>query len=162
MILTQAVQEFLAQRRIAIVGISRRKNDFSRALFNKLRAGDRDVVPVNPSATEIEGVRCYPDLKSIPGGVTAVLVVARSSVAASVVRECAASGIKWVWLHRSFGTGSFSEEAVRVARETGVTLIPAGCPMMFCEPVDIAHKCFRWCMRVTGKLPATIESGSGV
>jgi predicted CoA-binding protein len=155
--LDEAVQDFLMQKRIAVVGVSRDRTHVGRMLLKKLRTGDREVIPVNPAAAEIEGVRCYPDLKSIPGGVTAVVVVTRPSVAASIVKQCAELGIRRVWLHRSFGAGSASEYAVRIARETGTTLIPTGCPMMFCEPVDIGHRCFRWCMRITGKLPATVE-----
>lgn len=64
--------------------------------------------------------------------------------------------IKHVWLHCSFGAGSASEAAVRLARDAGITLIPTGCPAMFCEPVDLAHKCFRWFLSLTGKLPAQI------
>ncbi len=154
--LSEAVQDFLAQKRIAVVGLSRRQKHVSHFVLNKLRSADRELIPVNPAATEIDGVRCYPDLHSIPGGVTAALVVTPASAAADVVRDCAAAGVSRVWLHRSFGPGSTSAEAVRVAREAKLTLIPAGCPLMFCAPVDPVHKCFRWCLHAIGRLPKTI------
>lgn len=158
MTFTEAASDFLAQKRIAVVGVSRRRNHTTRFIFEKLRTPAREIIPVNPAATEIQGVTCYPDLRSIHGEVGAVLVVTTPGAAADVVRECAALGIKRVWLHRSVGTGSASQEAIAVAREANLTLLPTGCPMMFCEPRDIAHRCFRWCLSVTGHLPATIPA----
>lgn len=158
MTLNEAAKDFLAQPRIAIIGVSRRRNHVTRFIFRKLHTANREIIPVNPAATEIQGLRCYPDLRSIPGGVSAVLVVTPASAAADVVRECAALGIKRVWLHRSLGAGSASEEAVQLAREANLTLIPAGCPMMFLESADLGHKCFRWCLRAIGRLPDTVAA----
>jgi hypothetical protein len=73
-----------------------------------------------------------------------------------VVRECAAQGISRVWIPSSCGQGSYSEEAVAFCRANHITVIPAGCPMMFCEPVDVAHKCFRWFFGMTGKIPKEV------
>lgn len=78
-------------------------------------------------------------------------------VAEAVVRECAEIGVRRVWMHRSFGRGSVSEAAVELCRENGITVIPGGCPMMFAEPVDVAHKCMRWFLGVTGGLPPSVE-----
>lgn len=158
MTLKEAADDFLAQKRIAIVGVSRRRNHVTRYLLRKLRTPEREIIPVNPVATELHGLRCYPSIGSIPGGVSAVLVVTKPEAAAEVVRECAALGIKRVWLHRSVGPGSVSEEALQVAREANLTLIPAGCPMMYCKPVDIGHRCFRWCLQIGGRLPETVAA----
>ena len=87
---------------------------------------------------------------------TAVVVFTPPQATEGVVRECVELGIRHVWLHCSFGAGSASVAAVQLAREAGITLIPAGCPAMFCEPVDIAYQCFRWFLSLTGKLPAQI------
>lgn len=158
MTLTEAAKDFLAQKRIAVVGVSRRRNHTTRYIFRKLRTPEREVVPVNPVTSEIQGVRCYPNLSAIPGTVTAVLVVTKPEAAADVVRECVALGIPRVWLHRAIGSGSASEEAIRIGRDANLTVIPSGCPMMYCEPVDIGHRCFRWCLRLSGRLPATVEA----
>jgi predicted CoA-binding protein len=153
-----AVADFLAQKRIAVVGVSRRSGHVSRAIFTKLKAPGREVVPVNPGVDEIAGERCYPDLRAVPDGVGAVMVVTKPAATTQVLRECAALGIKHVWVHRSLGPGSHSTEAEQIAREAGITLIPAGCPMMYCAPVDPAHRCLRWCLRLFGRLPATLPS----
>src|SRR6266536_6235478 len=96
-----AASEFLAKRRIAITGVSRRPEGHgSNVVYQRLRQRGYHVFAVNPSATEVEGDRCYPDLKSIPGGVDAVVIGTRPEVAESTVRECAELGIEQVWMHR--------------------------------------------------------------
>jgi hypothetical protein len=156
MTMIEATRDFLAQKRIAVVGVSRQSNQAANFIFRKLRDSGHEVVPVNPRATELEGVTCYPDLKSIPGGVGAVAVFTPPGAAEAVVRECADLGVKRIWLHRSFGRGSVSDGAVRLAQERKLTLIPGGCPAMFCEPVDVGHKCLRWFLNVTGGLPRNV------
>lgn len=156
MMLVEAVEEFLAQRRVAVVGVSRNPQEAANHIYRKLRERGGEVFPVNRSATELEGVPCYADLRSIPGGVDAAVLVTPAAESEALVRECAAAGVSRVWLHRSFGQGSASEAAVHAGRELGLTVIPAGCPMMFCRPVDPAHACFRWFLRLTGTLPKQV------
>lgn len=149
--LKEAAQEFLAQKRIAVAGVSRQGDAAANAIFKKLRQTGHDVFPVNPNAAEVEGVHCYPNLAAIPGGVDGVVLATPPSAAVQLVRECGALGIKRVWMHRSFGQGSVDDEAVRLGTELGLNVIPGSCPMMFCEPVDVAHKCLRWFLQVSGK-----------
>ncbi|MHC4550463.1 MAG: CoA-binding protein [Planctomycetota bacterium] len=151
--LQEVVDDFLAQKRIAVAGVSRRKHEAANAVYRKLRGAGYEVFPVNPNAAEVEGDRCYPDLASIPGGVDAVVAATAPAVTERIVRDCAALGIARVWMHRSFGRGSVSPAAVDLGREQGVTVIPGGCPMMFVKPVDLAHRCLCWVLRVTGGLP---------
>jgi hypothetical protein len=154
--LTDAAQDFLAQKRIAVVGVSRRGNQPANFIFRKLRGAGCEVFPVNPNAKQVEGVACHPNLKSIPGGVDGVVVATHPRVTADIVRECAEIGISRIWLHRSFGQGSVSDEALHIAREHRMTVIPGGCPMMFCRPVDLPHKCMRWAMKLVGRLPTEV------
>jgi uncharacterized protein len=145
--ISESAAAFLACRRIAVAGVSRAGDNVATIIFRKLVGAGYDVVPVNPKADTVEDVPCYPDLASIPGGVEAVMIATHPDFSADLVRECAALGIGHVWLHRSLGQGSYSEEAERVARESGIPLIPYGCPMMYVEP-DIVHRCARWIMRL--------------
>jgi len=103
---------------------------------------------------------CFSNLKSIPGSVDAVLLYRPPQATESVVRECADLGIVRVWIHRSIGGGSRSGTAERVAHERGLTLIPGGCPAMFCSP-DIAHKCLRWVLNAFGRLPKDVPVPHG-
>lgn len=140
----ELVRDFLAQRRIAVAGVSRDRSQTANVVFRRLQGAGLQVVPINPNAEEVEGVACYPDLRSAPGPIDAVMIVTRPDVALDVVRECGTLGIKRVWMHRSFGAGSVSDAAVRYGQEHGIGVIAGGCPLMYCEPVDIAHRCLRW------------------
>lgn len=151
--LDEAVQEFLGLGRIAVVGVSRSADQPANLIYRKLRDTGRQVFPVNPRAQAVEGDVCYPDVGSIPGGVEGAVIVTAPEAAASVVDDCAAAGIGHVWLHRSFGSGSVSPEAVERGRRAGLAVIPGACPMMYCEPVDVGHRCMRFVARITGQLP---------
>ncbi len=151
--LEKLAQDFLAQRRIAVAGASRTGDTAGNIIYKKLRDSGFEVFAVNPNAERIEGDACYADLGSIPGGVDGVVVATHPDVSAGVVRECADLGIKRVWIHQAFGAGSVSEDALKAAKDAGITVIPGACPMMFCEPVDVGHRCIKWVLGVMGKLP---------
>ena len=138
------VSDFLSQKRIAVIGVSRNPGEAANLIYRKLREQGYQVFPVNPRAQEVEGDRCYPDVESLPGSIAGAVVLTPPGEAASVVRSCAEKGVSRVWLHRSLGSGSVSEEAVRVGKELGITVIAGGCPMMFLKPVDFGHRCMRW------------------
>ena len=148
----EAVNDFLAQKRIAVAGVSRGGGESANAIYRKLRGQGYEVFAINPNAEMLEGDPSYPDLKSVPGELDGVVISTHPEVTPQVVRECNDLGIKRVWMHRSFGDGSVSQEAVDYASQHGITAIAGGCPMMYCEP-DIAHRCMRWVIGVTGGLP---------
>lgn len=150
----ESIASFLLGKRFAVAGVSREGNLPANAIFKKLRAAGFDVVPVNPNADTVEGVPCYPNLASIPGAVDGLVIAAHPDVAAGLVRQAAALGVKHVWFHRSFGEGSVSDTALDACRAAGITPIVGGCPLMYCAPVDVAHRCFRWWLGFKGRLPA--------
>ncbi|HSJ50246.1 MAG TPA: CoA-binding protein [Actinomycetota bacterium] len=141
----QAAEAFLAHRRIAVTGVSRAPKDHgSNIVYKRLRDRGYEVVPVNPNADEVEGDPCYHDLKSIPGGVEAVVIGTRPELAEDTMRECVELGITNVWMHRGPGSGSVSPEATRYGRDHGVTVIDGGCPLMFGPTSDVGHKIMRF------------------
>lgn len=152
-----AAAEFLAQRRIAVAGVSRERPNAANVIYRRLRADGYVVFPVNPSADEVEGDRCYRSLAAIEGGVDGVVVGTPPAAAPAVVAECAAIGVPRVWLHRGVGPGSLSDEAVRACEAHGIAVIAGGCPMMFVQPTDFGHRCLCWLLDRLGKLP----SGAG-
>jgi hypothetical protein len=154
MMMNAKIQDFLAQKRIAVAGVSRNpQSEAANFIYRKLRAAGYEVFPVNPHAERVEGDRCYPDLKSIPPPVQAVMIATRPEVAEQIVHECAEIGVTRVWMHRSFGTGSVSDAAAKFCQDHHIIVISGGCPMMFCQPVDFGHKCMRWILRLSGGLP---------
>jgi predicted CoA-binding protein len=154
--LNDLVADFLAQKRIAVVGVSRSGDVAANSIYKKLREAGYQVFAVNPKTEEVEGDKCYPNLQAIPNGVDGVVIGTHPRVTEQIVRDCAESGVSRVWIHRSFGQGSFSEAAVEYCQEHNITVIPAGCPMMFCQPVDFGHKCMRWVLNLTGGLPKQV------
>lgn len=148
------IADFLAQKRIAVAGVSRNtKGEAANLIYQKLRASGYEVFPVNPNAEMIEGERCYPNLKAIAPPVDGVVIATRPEIAEQLVQECAELGVRRVWMHRSFGTGSVSAAATKFCEANKIAVIAGGCPMMYCQPVDLGHKCMRWILKVTGGLP---------
>lgn len=153
--MSQAASEFLALRRIAVTGVSRsHKAHGSNTVFRRLRERGYDVFAVNPNADQVEDARCYHDLRSIPGGVDAVVIATAPDRAEGTMRECAALGIRHVWMHRSFGQGSVSAAAAAYGREHGITVIDGGCPLMFDPAADFGHKVMR--VVFAGRVPKTV------
>ena len=148
-----SVAAFLACRRIAVAGVSRSGNAPANAILRQLAETGHDVFAVNPSAAEIAGKPCYSSLAAIPERVEAVMVATHPSVAAAVARMALDMNIRHIWFHRSFGNGSVSAEAVELCRCRGVEPIEGGCPLMYCGPVDPAHRVLRWVLRLQRRVP---------
>ena len=150
----EATHDFLAQKRIAVAGVSRKAAGHGgNVVYKRLKDRGYEVFAVNPNADEIEGDRCWRDLASIEGGVDAVVIATNPTDSMAVVDACRELGITRVWMHRSFGTGSVSEEAVQAGRRDGMTVIAGGCPLMFDPTADVVHKCMKWVAGLTGAAP---------
>ncbi len=153
----QAASEFLAQKRIAVTGVSRKPAGHgSNVVYQRLRKRGYEVFAVNPNAEQVEGDVSYHDLKSIPGGVEAVVIGTRPELAESTVREAQELGIKYIWMHRGPGAGSVSPEAAAYGREYGMVVIDGGCPLMFDPTADFGHKCMRAIFSLTGAVPKNV------
>ena len=154
----EAASEFLANRRVAITGVSREpQNHGSNVVYRRLRERGYEVFAVNPNADKLEGDPSYHDLRSIPGGVEAVVIGTRPEIAEETMRECAELGIKHVWMHRGPGAGSVSEEAANYGREHGITVIKGGCPCMFNPTADLGHKVMRFVFTLNGNVPKEVS-----
>jgi len=140
----EAADAFLANKRIAVTGVSRSPKDHgSNTVYKRLRDRGYEVFAVNPNADKVEGDPCYQDLKSIPGGVQAVVIGTRPEIAEDTMRQCAELGITQVWMHRGPGTGSVSAAATAFGRQRGITVIDGGCPCMFGPTADFGHRVMR-------------------
>ncbi|MFQ6116252.1 MAG: CoA-binding protein [bacterium] len=150
------VKTFLSLDRIAVAGITHTQESVANNIYHRLKNSGHTVFPVNPHMDTFEGKPCFPDVKTIPHGVEGVVIVTRPEITEKIVSQCAEAGVHMVWMHRSLGfmgEGSVSETAVEFCKENGIEVIAGACPMMFCEPVDFGHKCFRWILRISGKMP---------
>jgi uncharacterized protein len=141
------VRDFLAQKRIAVAGVSRDTGGHPAAnlIYRRLKQTGREVIPVNPHMQTFDGERCYADLRSIPGGVDGV-----------IVHDCVDARVSRVWMHQSLAKSgsSVSPAAVEYCQEHGITVIAGACPMMYGDGVDFGHACMRWMLKLTGGLPS--------
>ena len=154
--LEMKVNDFLAQKRIAVAGVSRNNSHHptGNLIYNRLKRAGHDVFPVNPHMQAFEGDRCYPDVKSIPGGVDGVVIVTRPEFTERIVRDCNDAGVRRVWMHQSLGKGtSVSPKAAEYCRQLDIGVIAGACPMMFGPGVDFGHTCMRLVMKLTRGLP---------
>jgi predicted CoA-binding protein len=151
----EAATVFLAAKRVAVTGVSRTpKTHGSNTVYKRLRDRGYEVFAVNPNADEVEGDRSFPDLRSIPGGVEAVVIGTRPEIAETTMRECAELGIKHVWMHWGAGASSVSPAATAYGREQGITVIDGGCPLMFGPTADFGHKAMR--VVLAGRIPKQV------
>ena len=155
--LKESAEQFLRLKKIAVAGVSSTKKGVPNIIYDKLKKSGYDVYAVNPKGGMIDGEPCFSQLAEIPEQVEGVVIGTSPSATLQVVKDCAALGIKHVWIHKSLDGGSYSEEAADFCAKNGIKLIPAGCPMMYCKPVDFPHKCIKWVLNVAGKLPKTVE-----
>ncbi len=154
----EAATKFLTAKRVAVTGVSRdAQGHGSNVVYQRLRQRGYQVFAVNPNTATVEGDTAYPDLKSIPGGVDAVVIGTKPETADATMRECAELGIRQVWMHRSFGGGSVSPSATEYGRKQGITVIDGGCPLMFDPTADGAHKCMKFFLSLTGVVPKRVS-----
>jgi predicted CoA-binding protein len=150
------VHDFLAQKRIAVAGVSRNHDHQSPAnlIYRRLKTSGHEVFAVNPHIDTFEGDRCYPDLVSIQSGVDGVVIVTRPEVTERIVHECSEAGVRRVWMHQSLAKGSsVSQDAVEFCHQHDISVIAGACPMMYGDGVDIGHRCMRWILKLSGGLP---------
>jgi predicted CoA-binding protein len=153
------VQEFLAQKRIAVVGVSDRRDTGCNLAYRKFKALGYAVSAVNPRLTSFEGDPCYPDLPSIPEKPDAVFILTNPRITEGIVQQCVDLGIPRVWMHCMMGTKpglaagmtSVSQDAVQMCHENGIMVIPGSCPNQFLKP-DLGHKLMRAMWRTVGFL----------
>ena len=143
------VDDFLTQKKIAVVGVSRKKTKFGNAIYKELKQKGYSVFAVNPHMNAFEGEACYPDLLSLPEKVDAVVINVPPTQTEKVVREAKEAGINKVWLQQ----GSQSEAAIKYCEENGIEYVLNECILMFAQPSAFIHRAHKWVWNVLGKLP---------
>jgi uncharacterized protein len=139
----ERILEFLAHSRFAMIGVSRQPKDFSRSLFREFLGRGYDAVPINPEADEIDGRTCFHRLKDVQPSVENVLLMTSPAVTDAVIKDCAESGVKRVWLYRAGGRGAVTPYAVQFCESNGISVIPGACPFMFLPGAGWYHRLHR-------------------
>jgi uncharacterized protein len=144
------VREFLAQKKIAVVGVSDKRDTGCNLAYRKFKEAGYKVYAVNPRISEFEGDPCYADLKSVPDKPDAVFMLTNPKVTEQIVQQCVDLGVKYAWMHCMMGTKpglaegmtSVSQPAVEMCKANGIAVIPGACPNQFLNP-DFGHKMMR-------------------
>jgi predicted CoA-binding protein len=151
---TDIIDDFLAQKRLAVVGAPRNPREFSSGLIRELRRRDYDVVPVNPHASEVDGQKCFQRVQDITPPVDAALLLTPAAVTEQVVRDCAEAGITRVWMFRAVGTGAVSQSAVGYCNENGMRVVAGACPYMFLPGAGFGHRLHGFLLKLVGRYPS--------
>ena len=155
------IESFLAQKRIAIVGMSRKRPHVSASLFEELCRRGHEVFPVNPNIAMMMGQRCFARIQDIEPAPDAALLLTSPAVTNSVVRDCADAGVKRIWMYRGGGQGSVSAEAIEFCQENGIEVVPGHCPFMFLDPVRSIHRFHRYFVKLSGRYPQSAKCANG-
>lgn len=149
----ELIDDFLKQKRVAVVGVSRNSKDFTRVMFRELVKRGYDAIPVNPNADEIEGRQCYARLQAITPPADGALLMTSPEQSEEVVRDCAEAGISRVWMYRAAGQGAVSPKAVSFCDANGIRVVPGHCPYMFWPDAAFFHRLHGFVAKLTGTYP---------
>jgi predicted CoA-binding protein len=145
------VEEFLSKQRIAVWGVEETKHDPGQWVARRFQRTGKQVIAVNPNFPDEPASDRASSLTRIDPPVEAALVYVDRPQALAAVEDCIAAGVRLVWLHDALSPGAATTEAINRLRATGCFVIPGLCPMLYLRPVDPAHFCFKWILRMTGK-----------
>ena len=147
------VQNFLALKRIAVVGVSRNPKDFSYTLWQELRQRRYEAIPVNPGTTELDGQPCFASVKAIQPPVEGVLIMTPARLTDQIVGECAEAGVKHVWMYGGMAPGAKTKTAIEFCETRGIEAVVGLCPYMFLPGTPTFHSLHRGWKKLTGSYP---------
>ncbi len=158
---TQQIDAFWGLKRLAVVGVSRNPKHFSTAIWRELRDRRYDVVPVNPSATEIDGRQAYARVQDIQPPVDGVVILTPSAATEQVVKDCIEAGVQHAWMHRGAGggPGAVSPAAVALAKSAGMDVVDGQCPFMFLPGTPVFHRMHAFIKKINGSYPKAGAAG---
>lgn len=144
-----SIDDFLSQKKLAVIGVSRDTKKFANLAYRFLKTHGYIVYPVNPNAEQVEGDRCFPNIKSLPEKVEGALVVLPPEKTMKVLPEIIEAGIKHIWLQQQ----TDSPQAIQFCKDREINVVYGECIMMFSEPLTFPHRLHRFGKKVIGKLP---------
>lgn len=147
------VDDFLALKRVAVVGVSHNPKDFTYALWQELRQRRYEAVPVNPGVKELDGQICYAKVQDIRPPVEGVLIMTSNKVTDQIVHDCADAGVKRVWMYGGMAPGAKTKTAIAFCEENGIDVVAGLCPYMFLAGTPAFHAPHRVFKKLTGTYP---------
>lgn len=142
------VDQFLAQRTIALAGVSRGGKKFGNIVFKELIKQTYDLLLIHPEASDINGHTCFSSVSDLPDKVTGLVLVVPPEQTEKIVKLLPLTKIRNVWMQQ----GSESLEAIEFCQDNDINLIHGECILMFAQARGF-HKFHRWVWGLMGKLP---------
>lgn len=148
----ERIDDFLRQKRVAVVGVSRNPRHFSRSMLGEFRRRGYDAIAVSRHAAELPLQPSFSRLQDVTPPADAALLMTRPEMAESVLHDCAQAGIRRVWIYGITGKAagaSFTEFCAR----NGIDLISGFCPHMFFPQAGFPHRLHAFFMKLIGSYP---------
>ena len=143
--MSTASDAFVAQKTLAVVGVSRTRG-FGNTLYQHLKRRGYRVFPVNSQTETVEGERCFRRLDDLPEPVAGVVAVVPPAQTKNLVEDCARLGIKHIWMQQ----GAESDEAVALCRQHDIAAVAGQCLLMHTE-AGFPHSLHRWLWKTLGR-----------
>lgn len=140
------IDDFISAKRIAVVGMSRSGKKFGNIVGKELKSKGYEIYPVHPEVQEIDGLTCYPDLKSLAGKVDGVWISVPSRKVTPILVEAAEIGLKNIWLQQ----GAWSKEVQQSIDNLKLPVVTKKCILMYAQPVHSFHKFHRTIKSIFG------------
>jgi uncharacterized protein len=145
----QLIDNFYKEKRIAIAGVSRNPKKFGYQVFNELVKKGYDILPINPKASSINDIACYPEIDNLPADVESLLILTPKDQTDDILKKAINKGIKNIWVQQM----SETSDTLKIAKEYNKEIIHHKCIFMFAEPIHSIHKFHRTLVKIFGGLP---------
>ena len=122
------IKEYYQLKNIAVVGVSKNEEKPSHEVPKYLIEHGYNVIPVNPTVSEVLGRKCYPSVAAINERIDVVDVFRKSEDIPAVIDDVLKKqdGIKVFWMQ----LGIYNEDAERKAKENGIDVVYNRCMMV--------------------------------
>ena len=143
----ELINDFVSQKNLAIIGVSRNEKKFGNYICKELKKKGYSMFPIHPNLEEYDGLRCYESLDRLPEPIDGIILNIPPDKAKETISDVAKKGIKRVWLQQ----GSSNDQVVKACETNELQFIQNECIIMYAEPVESFHKFHRFIWKLIGK-----------
>jgi predicted CoA-binding protein len=148
------INDFLSNKNIALIGISRNPKNFTRSVFRELKQREYNVIPVNPYADEIEGVICYPNVESIKHKIDSALIFTSTLITLNIVEELVKKDVKNIWIYNGDDKNKLLKTLAEDLKKKNINIIQGYCPFMFLPGTQFPHRLHGFFVKLFGSYPS--------
>ncbi len=119
----EQIRDILSFKKVAVIGMSKHSSKAAHYVPKYLSDNGFDVTPVNPTADEILGKKCYDSVSEINEDIEIVDIFRPSDQVLLVIQEAIKKKPKVIWLQE----GIHNSEAEELARKEGIKVVYNRC-----------------------------------